>query len=81
MEIEKDVPIPPTQRGECEMQGNRGGRPTTELTRLVRQMKSGDSLLCDSPGHLSMARKTIYTLGGRAVSRKVSGGWRVWRID
>ena len=63
MEIRDDIPIP------------------TELnmTHMVRQLKIGDSVL------LPIKRNSIYEiteaagLTGKYTSRKVEGGFRIWR--
>lgn len=67
MEIESDIPIPQA----CPAR--------TRVSKLVRAMKVGDSILVSEEGELSSARKTLVRLGGKPVTRKVEGGWRVWR--
>jgi hypothetical protein len=65
--IDKGIPIP------------RLGRPRTTAGEEGRQMKPGDSRLCDSESEASTVKSAIRLSGGKAAIRKVEGGWRVWR--
>lgn len=69
MNIESGVPIPPADYRR------------SAFADLVRSMKVNQSILVDSYARRDHARKIIRSLGGRYVSRKVEGGWRVWRIE
>lgn len=71
VEIEKDIAIPEPYRAG----------PITDLCKLAYKMKAGESLLCDSLREREIVRGAIKRMGGRACSRKVHGGWRVWRTD
>lgn len=42
-------------------------------------MEVGESLLCATESQRDSVRRTLYDLGRKCVSRKVEGGWRVWR--
>ena len=66
MVIEKDVPLPDS-------------RIRTELGRLARRMQVSESILCETEGQRDTVRKLIYERGGKCVTRKVEGGYRVWR--
>jgi hypothetical protein len=69
VKIEDDIPIPPIK-----------GRPRTEFGRLLRSLKIGQSVLCDSEAQKDVARNVIIVNGGKYTTRKVDGGWRVWRV-
>jgi hypothetical protein len=67
MNIESNIPVPPA--GKCR----------SAFTDMVRSMKVNQSILVDSWAKRDHARKVIKALGGQYVSRKMDGGWRVWR--
>ena len=67
MVIDKNIPI-----------SKRCG-PRTELGRLAREMEVGDSVLCATERERDSLRWTLHDLGRVYASRKVDGGWRVWR--
>lgn len=64
--IESGIPIP---QDRCR----------TEAGREAKQMRVGDSRLCASVGERDAVRKRIYEMGGKCLTRKVDGGFRVWR--
>lgn len=70
MKVEEGVPIPRMQ--SCRQ---------SSFSRIANKMKEGDSVLCDSETDASKVRLALYGFGGRAVVRKVEGGWRVWRVS
>ena len=73
LQIEHNIPIPAINKGT--------GRAMSEETRLALKMKPGDSILCPT-GRIYM--RIISALRSRSlsyVSRKVEGGYRVWRTD
>lgn len=68
MVVERGIPIPP----KCER--------ASEFCKTVRGMKPDESILVDTSHKMDHARKIIKALGGKSVTRKVEGGWRIWRI-
>ena len=71
MQIEKDVPIPKRSAAH---------QPRTEAGRIGERMEVGDSALFDSERVAITCRAAIQRIGGKALQRKMHGGWRVWRI-
>lgn len=69
MEIEKGIPVPPSMSG-----GN------SEFARLIRAMEPGDSVLLTTVEKKEHARQVMRSKGRKYASRKVAGGWRVWRV-
>lgn len=69
MVIEKGVPIP----------YSKATGPRTAITKLVRQMVPGESILIPSRADYDTARKVLTQMRAKPVTRKVDGGWRVWR--
>ena len=67
MEIETGIPIPVK---------NWSG---SEFTRTIRALKVGESVLVDTDTKRDHARKIIKSLGGMYATRKMDGGWRIWR--
>jgi len=70
--IEEDTPIPPKSKG---------GRRQTPLGKMVRAMKIGHCIVCDTEGEKETVRTLIWQLGGKYQTRKCSDGWRVWRTE
>lgn len=66
MEIESGVEIP--------------DRTRSEAGKAARKMKVNDSLHCESLAQMETVRATIRRLGGKAATRKMDRGWRVWRV-
>lgn len=50
------------------------------MGRICREMKKGDSIFCATNVEKECARMAIRALGGKYATRKVEGGWRVWRL-
>lgn len=69
--IEKGIPVPIAKAYE----------PRTKLGRLVVAMEPGDSILFDTQDEMFSARHVMKVMKWRYKSRKVIGGWRIWRID
>jgi hypothetical protein len=73
LKIEHNIPLPTNGFG--------GGRPMSEETYIALKMKPGDSILCPTERiymrivNTFRRRKIVFT------SRKVEGGYRVWRVD
>lgn len=67
--IEKAIPIPPSKPARSEM------------GRLAKQMQAGESVVVDTPSQRDTLRSLIYRVGGKVVTRKVQGGYRVWRTE
>lgn len=67
--IDKDIPLPKRRA------------PMTQAGAEARQMVPGDSRLCDTPSERETVRSAIVGIGGKCASRKVDGGWRVWRVE
>lgn len=74
MQIEEDVPIPTIRRE---------GRPRTEASKAAKQLKPGQSVLCDTLREYENVRAYIRRAGGRSCTRKMpdGSGWRVWRVE
>lgn len=70
VEIENDIPIPP--KGTPI--------PRTEPGRVAMTMGVGQSVICRTVCEYDTVRTMLKRLGGRYTSRKMDGGWRVWRI-
>ncbi len=68
--IEDDVPIPPKFLS-----------PRTPAGRAALKLKCGQSVLCPTDAERYNALQAIKRSGGKYQSRKVEGGWRVWRVE
>jgi hypothetical protein len=68
MKVEKGIPIP------------RVGSVRGKYTALVQSMEVGDSILCDSDLIVSRLRAAFIRLKVRYSTRKVPGGFRIWRL-
>jgi len=70
MNIEKDIPIPPTR-----------SNPESGLSRLraiMRQLRVGESFVW--PHGTSLPYEAAKTVGIRITKRKLDAkGWRIWR--
>lgn len=66
--IEKGVPIP-----------KRAG--WSKYSKAIREMEVGDSVFVTEQKEVCNLQSTSYRLGIRMSSRKVDGGWRLWRIE
>lgn len=66
--IEKGIPIPPQPK-------HKGGKPRAEWNF----MDVGDSVLVLSVSRASNYLTAFRKLGRKGTTRKVEGGWRVWR--
>lgn len=64
--IEKDVPLPPFGNFQWE--------------QIIRKMKLGDSFLVATRSAANTAQHAGVRLKRPLTSRKVAGGWRLWRI-
>ena len=53
--------------------------PRTEVGRIAREMKQGDSVLCTTLTERDVLRRTLHNLHGKPITRKEVDGWRVWR--
>lgn len=69
MVIEKDVPIPPKH---ARAQG---------VAATLSRMQKGDSFLLDSEDACRHAHGVAKRNGMKITTRKVEGGWRVWKIE
>lgn len=69
MKIESGIPIP-----------ERNG-PRTEKSRAIAGMKCGQSVLCMSEEEANSVRYLMRHHKFKALRRKVTGGWRVWRVS
>jgi len=68
--IEKGIPMPrPNHRGGYGKFGN-----------IVREMEVGDSVLVTKQRDVANLMSSGKRIGLGMSSRKVEGGWRVWRI-
>jgi hypothetical protein len=67
MTIEKGIPVPPIERGHRRW-------------RFLLEMKDGESVFVDSNQARSAALMFAKRSGLRIVSRKVDGGYRLWRV-
>lgn len=73
LKIEQNIPIPAINKAT--------GRAMSEETRLALKMKPGDSIFCPT-GRIYM--RIVSAMRNRKLAyatRKVEGGYRVWRID
>jgi hypothetical protein len=73
LKIEQNVPIPAINKAT--------GRTMSEETRLALKMKPGDSIFCPT-GRIYM--RIVSAMRNRKLAyatRKVDGGYRVWRVD
>ncbi len=68
LSIEKGVPMPETRSGWGKF-GN-----------TIREMEVGDSVVVKKQVDVCNLQATSRRLDRRMASRKVDGGWRVWRI-
>lgn len=73
--IENGIPIP----GPKKAMG-----PRTPGGIAASKLNVGDSIFCDNKAERDTARKCIYRLGGRSVSRRAEkdgiDGYRIWRV-
>lgn len=69
LKIDKNVPVPPMK-----------GKPRTTVGKLVRDMQTGDSIPCESEQEKEAVRSCMVHVGYKYATRKVDGGWRVWRV-
>lgn len=72
MKIERGIPVPENRE--------RRGAPLSEESKLFLSMKVGDSVLIKEKKYLYRAKKIMSARKMGCIFRKVSGGWRVWRI-
>ena len=66
--IDKGIPMPERRSGWGKF-GN-----------TVREMEVGDSVLVTERGDVPNLQASARRIGLRMTSRKVEGGWRVWRV-
>lgn len=64
-----DLPIP------------RKGHPLSVAGDTARKMRVGESVLCKTKSEWETLRRAIRDFGGKAVSRRMTTGWRVWRVE
>jgi hypothetical protein len=69
MIIDKGVPVP----GPVYQKPGR-------FKALAAQMEPDDSVLCGTRQERDSLRKALEAIGCSALTRKVDGGYRVWRI-
>jgi len=67
--IEKGFPIPELRSG------------WGKFGSIIREMEVGDSVLVTKQGDVCNLQQQGRRLGLVMLSRKVDGGWRVWRIE
>ena len=79
MEIEEGVPIPPARGGIANHRGSKEPRSMGGV--IGRKIQVGQSVFCDQHARLQTIRKVVHELGGKCATRKVRGGWRLWRIE
>ena len=72
LKIEKNIPIPAKKQTR--------GRSLSEESKLLISMKVGDSVFIDNKKMLYRCKKIMQVRDMATTHRKVSGGWRVWRI-
>lgn len=74
--IERGIPCPGPRTGSG---------PRTPLTRACHELKTGESMFCETLAERDTARKTINNLGGKVTVRTAvhegKTGWRLWRLD
>lgn len=77
MKIEKNV--------KFEGFYNRNGPYHNGMQKIIESMQAGDSVLFDDKKKLNSFRAASWAFGARVgrkfSSRKVEGGWRVWRME
>jgi hypothetical protein len=66
MQIEKNVPVPPSGRSKIE---------------IINDMEIGDSVFCDRYENAMSLRDALRYRGFKYTTRKVNNGWRVWRLS
>lgn len=69
-EIERGVPVPVVVTG----------RPLSAAGIKARQMKPGESILCETPQQANRLKDALYHLGARCARRETHEGIRVWRL-
>lgn len=52
----------------------------SKFGNTIREMEVGDSVLLTDQRDVSNLQSSAKRIGLRMTSRKVEGGWRVWRI-
>lgn len=67
LSIEKGVPIPKREGW-------------SKYSKTIREMEVGDSVFVTQQKEACNFHTTSYRLNVRMSSRKVDGGWRVWRV-
>jgi hypothetical protein len=68
LSIDKGIPMPEERSGWGKF-GN-----------TIREMEVGDSVLVTEQRDVPNLQASAKRIGLRMTSRKVEGGWRVWRI-
>lgn len=56
------------------------GRPLSDAGIKARQMKPGQSILCETVQQASRLKDALYHLGARCARRETHEGIRVWRL-
>jgi hypothetical protein len=69
LEIETNVPIPSIASAR------------SVAGKLVERMLVGNSVLCGSEEEKEAVRACGNHRGYKMCTRKVDGGWRVWRVE
>lgn len=69
MKIERGIPV-------AKAYGSR-----SIYRKTAEQMQEGDSVLCDSESGAGGLRAYLLRMGFKAATRKVEGGWRVWKLE
>jgi hypothetical protein len=67
--IERGIPMPA------------GASPRGLWGRIAAQMQAGDSVLCPMETNAKTIGGALKKLGHKYSTRKVDGGWRVWRVE
>ncbi len=67
MVIEKDIPIP-----------EKNSR--SRYASIVMAWGVNDSVLCETEAQGSCLRSAAINRGQKVKTRKVEGGWRLWRV-
>ncbi len=68
--IEKNIPI-----------SEHGHNGSGHLTKIIRKMEVGDSVVVKNRKRANSFTLTIKRLGYKAVTRKVDNGIRVWKME